>query len=130
MATKSVPLQKQREKLSKETDWNGNFTNVSPELKTHEGRKIIIARIDSMGKKGPERTKRLMCVIQQIERLEYKAGRLESLTSLVLTSGTYAFHNTCDTDEKKRAMIHWDIATLCYHGKAARIQKLNQSLLD
>jgi hypothetical protein len=125
MSTNSVSLQKQREKLSKDTDWNGMITHLSPELKTAEGRKNIITRIDSMGRKGLQRTARLMCLMEQTERLEYKPALLESLTSLVLTSGKYNFHKSCDTLEKKKEMIHWDIATLCYHGNAAHIPRSN-----
>jgi hypothetical protein len=125
MSTNTLSLQKQREKLSKDTNWNGMFTHLSPELKTAEGRKNIIARIDSMGRKGAQRTARLMCVIEQVERLEYKPALLESIISLVLTSGKYKFHESCDTLEKKKEMIRWDIVTLCYHGNAAHISRSN-----
>jgi hypothetical protein len=129
MPTKPISPQKQRIKQSKEVDWNGMITHQSVELKTDEGRKIIIARIDSKGK-GTARTGRVMCVIEQLERLEYKPTPLQTLISLVLTSGTYAFHKSCDTRKKRVEMLCHDIASLCFDGKAARIPKLNESLLD
>ena len=126
--TRLTPMQ-QRIKQSKEVDWNGMITHLSAELKTDEGRKTIITRIDSKGK-GTARTGRITCVIQQLERLEYKPTLLQTLISLILTSGTYAFHKSCDTRKKKVEMLCHDIASLCFDGKAARIQKLNESLLD
>jgi len=126
--TRLTPMQ-QRIKQSKEVDWNGMITHLSPDLKTDEGRKAIIARIDSKGK-GTARTGRVMCVIEQLARLEYKPALLQTLISLILTCETYAFHKSCYTRKKKIEMLCHDIASLCFDGKAARIQKLNESLLD
>lgn len=120
--------QKRRVKQSTEVDWSGNIYELSPELETTKGVDVIITRIDAFGGKGPKRTLRIKCVINQLQRLEFKPTSLQTLISLIKTSGTYNFHKSCN-DKGKEDMIKWDIATLCYDGKAARLLKNNESLV-
>jgi hypothetical protein len=128
--TKKITNQRRREELAKSVDWSGFITNLSSDLKTTLGRTVIRSRIDSYGNPGISRTSRINCVIEQIERLEYKPVPLQNLISLILNSETYTFRESSNTREKKVEMIKWDIATLCFDGKAAYIPKLNESLLD
>jgi hypothetical protein len=120
--------QERRVKQSKEVDWSGNIYELSPELKTSEGINAIITRIDAFGGKGPKRTLRINCVINQLQRLEFKPTSLQTLISLIKTSGTYNFHESCN-EKGKEDMIKWDIATLCCDGKAGKLLKKNESLV-
>lgn len=120
--------QKRRVKQSKEVDWSGNIYELSSELKTSEGINAIITRIDAFGGPGPKRTLRIKEVINQLQRVQFKPTPLQTLIDLITTSTTYNFQKSCD-DKGKENMIKWDIATLCFDGKAGRLLKKNESLV-